>query len=92
MIAVTRRARERLEACLAANAVEPGLSLRLEAAAGGALGLVPGRKRDGDHAVVHEGRVVLLVGFPLSLLLDGLTLDCEQTGNGARLSLRGAPH
>jgi Fe-S cluster assembly iron-binding protein IscA len=91
MIAVTRRARERLEACLAANAVEPGLSLRLEAAAGGTLGLVPGHKRDGDHAVVHEGRVVLLVGLPLFQLLDGLTLDCEQTGDGARLSLRGAP-
>jgi hypothetical protein len=91
MIAVTRRARERLETCLAVHAVEPGLSLRLEAGAGGALGLVPGRRREGDHAIVHGGRVVLLVGFPLSELLDGLTLDCEPAGDGARLSLRGAP-
>jgi Fe-S cluster assembly iron-binding protein IscA len=91
MIAVTRRARERLGECLAVHAVEPGLSLRLEAAFGGTFGLVPDRKRDGDDAVVHEGRVVLLVGSPLSLLLDGLTLDCEETGGGARLSIRGAP-
>lgn len=91
MIVVTRRARERLKECLVAHVVHPGLSLRLEAAACGTVGLVPGPKRDGDHVVVHEGHVVLLVGFPLSLFLDGLTLDCEETGEGTRLSIRRAP-
>jgi len=85
MIEVTERAREELNKILTANTDKPEACLRLTANDQGQLGLAIDEERDGDQAVEHEGSKLLLVEKDLADSLQGITIDIEDTPEGARL-------
>ena len=86
MVTVTENAKQELGRILAsANVDDPTVSLRLAAGERGQFALVLDSEKEGDQAVEHEGAKVLLVGQELIKLLEGITIDCQETDEGARL-------
>ena len=85
MLTVTESAKELLKDMLAPHRDDPDFGVRLILKPQRQFGLVTGRKSPGDYVVEHEGLTVLIVGQELSDDVDGLTLDTEQTPDGARL-------
>jgi Fe-S cluster assembly iron-binding protein IscA len=86
MVTVTERAKEELKKALeSANISEPEVGLRLAPTAPGQFGLVADGEREGDQVIEYEGSKVLLVGSELAEPLDGVTIDCQDTPEGARL-------
>jgi len=85
MIGVTERARQELKRILTANTDKPEACLRLTANDQGQLGLAIDTERQGDQAVEHEDSKVLLVEKELADTLQGITIDVEDTPEGARL-------
>ncbi|MFG0335185.1 MAG: hypothetical protein ACF8TS_17650, partial [Maioricimonas sp. JB049] len=51
----------------------------------------PGRQREGDQTIEHEGRTVLLLDKRAARKLGGRTLGVRKTANGLRLKLRRLP-
>ena len=90
MVTVTEAAKQELGRILAsANVDDPTLGLRLAAGERGQFGLVLDSEKEGDQVVEHEGSKVLLVGQELIELLEGLTIDCQETDKGAHLVISG---
>jgi len=86
MVTVTEDAKVELGRVLAsANVDDPTVGLRLIAGGRGQFGLVLDTEHEGDQVVEHEGSKVLLVGQDLTEPLEGVTIDCRQTDEGARL-------
>ena len=85
MIEVTERARQELKRILTANTDEPEACLRLTANDQDQLGLAIDMERQGDQVVEHEDSKVLLVEKDLADTLQGITIDVEDTPEGARL-------
>ena len=85
MIGVTERARQELKRILTANTDKSEACLRLTADDQGQLGLAIDVERDGDQAVEHEDSKVLLVEKNLADTLQGITIDVEDTPEGAKL-------
>jgi len=85
MIGVTERAREELKRVLTANTDESEACLRLTANDQGQLGLAIDMEREDDHVVEHDDSKVLLVEKELADALEGVTIDVEDTPEGARL-------
>ena len=85
MIGVTERARQELKRILTANTDKPEACLRLTANDQGQLGLAIDVERQGDQAVEHEDSKVLLVEKDLADTLQGITIDVEDTPEGAKL-------
>ena len=85
MLGVTERARQKLKRMLTANTDKPEACLRLTANDQGQLGLAIDVERQGDQAVEHEDSKVLLVEKDLADTLQGITIDVEDTPEGARL-------
>lgn len=46
-------------------------------------------ERDGDQVVEHEDSKVLIVEKDLADILQGITIDIEETSEGARLVIAG---
>jgi hypothetical protein len=86
MIIVTERAKQALRGSAPLGA-RRDLTLRLEASGSGALGLVIGTARRGDHTIEHDGTTVLLIAPALAARLQGARLDCQATPNGRQLVL-----
>ena len=91
MIGVTKRAKERLKEILSANVDNPEAGLRLTLNEAGQLGLGVDIEVKGDEVVEHEGSKVLMVEKELAGRLVGLTIDVEDTAEGAQLVIVGEP-
>ena len=86
MVTVTEDAKQELGRMLASvNVDDPTVGLRIAAGERDQFGLALDTEKEGDHVVEHEGAKVLLVGQELIELLEGVTIDCRETDEGARL-------
>lgn len=87
MITVTDSAKEHLKNTLLAHTDDPNISLRLVAKPAGKLGFVLDSEAEGDQVVEHKGTKVLLVGQELVPVVEGLTLDVQDTADGPKLAI-----
>ena len=88
MVTVTESAKEELKNTLSeADISEPNMGLRLAQTAPEEFGLMLDEEQEGDQVVEHEGSKVLLVGADLMELLEGFTIDCQNTPEGQRLTI-----
>jgi Fe-S cluster assembly iron-binding protein IscA len=85
MITVTESAKQLLKETLTAHSDDPEIGLRLSLKPPGQLGIVLDREVEGDHVVEHEGAKVLLVASDLTLVVQGVTLDVQDTEDGPNL-------
>lgn len=86
MLTVTESAKQHLkELLLAARSDDPEISLRLELKPSGQFGMVLDREAEGDQVVEHEGAKVLLVASELAPVVEGVTLDVQDTPDGPKL-------
>jgi len=87
MLTVTESAKQLLKETLQAHTDDPELGLRLSPGELGQLGLVLDSEAEGDQVVEHEGAKVLLVASELTLAVDGVTLDIQDTADGPKLAV-----
>ena len=85
MIGATERAKQELKRILNDNTDKPEACLRLTANDQGQLGLAIDVEREEDQAIEHEDSKVLLVEKNLADTLQGITIDVEDTAEGAKL-------
>ena len=85
MIDVTARARQELRRILSEKVDMPQARLRLIARGQGKLGLGIDIEAPGDQVVEYEGSKVLIVEPGLATNLKGVTLDVDDTSEGAKL-------
>jgi len=85
MLTVTESAKRLLKKILLSKTDDPDVGLRLSLKPPGQLGIVLGREAEGDQVVEHQGLKVLLVAQELAPVLDGETLDIQDTANGPTL-------
>lgn len=88
MITVTERAKEELKTMLIAAESEPDEGLRLLPRADGIFELMLDTELSGDLVVEYDGYKVLLVGIEYFRILNGKTVDCLDTEDGAVLFVR----
>jgi hypothetical protein len=88
MITVTERAKEELKAILIDIGANPDEGLRLLPGPGGRFILGIDTEMSGDQVVGYEGYKVLLVGIEYFRILDGKTVDCQDTRHGIALLVR----
>jgi len=85
MLTVTENAKQLLKETLTAHSDDPGVGLRLSLNPPDEFGIALDSEAEGDQVVEHEGAKVLLVGSDLAPLVDGKTLDVEDTAEGTKL-------
>ena len=88
VITITKRAKEELKTALIAAEAEAHEGLRLLPTSNGVFELVLDTEMSGDLVVEHSGYKVLLIGLEYFKFLDGRTLDCNDTEDGAILYVR----
>ena len=91
MIGATDRAKQELKRILDANTDKPEACLRLTADDQGQLGLAIDVERQGDQVIEHADSKVLLVEKDLADTLEGITIDVEDTPEGAKLVISTEP-
>ncbi len=91
MIGATERAKQELKRILDDNTDKPEACLRLTSDEKGQLGLAVDVERQGDQAIEHEDSKVLLVEGSLADRLQGITIDVEDTPEGAKLVVSAEP-
>ena len=89
MIAATEPAKQELKRILNANTDKAEACFRLTADEGGQLRLAIDMERDGDQAIEHEGLKLILAEKELADTLQGITIDVEDTPEGAKLVITG---
>jgi len=87
MLTVTDSAKQELKRMLLAHTDDPEVSLRLELKSPGEFGLVLGKEAEGDQVVEDEGTKVLLVASELAPVVEGVTLDVQDTADGPKLAI-----
>lgn len=87
MLTVTENAKQLLKETLREHSEDPEIGIRLSVKEGGQFGIVLDRESEGDQVVEHDGDKVLLVTPGLSTILDGKTLDVQDTEEGQKLFL-----
>jgi len=87
MLNVAESAKQMLKEALAAKTDDPEVTLKLVTNESGRFTLVLGQEKEGDQVVEHEGSKVLLIDRELSVLLEGRTLDCEDSREGRWLMM-----
>jgi Fe-S cluster assembly iron-binding protein IscA len=85
MIHITERAKQELIKILSKKVDWPGARLRLMSRSQGKLGLGVDIEAPGDHIVEYKGVKVLVVAPELAKSLQGVTLDVDDTPEGAEL-------
>jgi hypothetical protein len=85
MINVTDRAKQELQRLLIASVDWPNARLRLIKREQGQLGLGIDIEEQGDQILEYEGTKVLLVCTELATSLKQVTLDVDDTPEGAKL-------
>ena len=88
MITVTERAKQELETLLITSGADADEGLRLLPAPGGRFILGIDTEMSGDQVVEYEGYKVLLVGIEYFKILDGKTVDYQDTRHGMALLVR----
>ncbi len=88
MITVTECAKEELKTMLIAAEAEPEQGLRLLPTSEDVFELMLDTEMSGDLVVEYEGYKVLLVGIEYFRILDGKTIDCQDTRHGMALLVR----
>ena len=88
MIEITDDAKKELKKILAENAEDPNMSLRLTMSEEGGLGLMIDEVMPDDNIVEYEGTRVLVIEETIALLLDGVSIEVEQTPEGQVLTLK----
>lgn len=88
VITVTERAKEELKAILIASEADSDEGLRLLPSPDGRFVLALDSELLGDQVVEYEGYKVLLVGIEYFKILDGKTVDCQDTQHGMVLFVR----
>jgi len=87
MLTVTESAKQLLREKLLAHSDDPEACLRLSVRSGGQFGLTLDSESEGDQIVEHEGAKVLLVAHELEPMLEGVTLDVQDTPDGKKLAM-----
>ena len=87
MLTVTEAAKDKLMETLLANTDDREIGLRLSMKPPGQLGLVLDKGSPADKVIEHEGLKLLLVEPELVGLLEGATLDVQDTPEGPKLVL-----
>ena len=87
MLTVTESARQILKETLTVHSNDPEIGLRLSLKPPGILGIVQDKEAEGDQVVEHEGAKVLLVSSELAPLVNGNTLDTQDTTDGPQLTM-----
>jgi Fe-S cluster assembly iron-binding protein IscA len=87
MVAVTERAKEELKNLLTTNTDSPEARLRLSHDAQGKIELSIDEEKQDDEKIEHEGAVLLLIEEKLSNLLQGITIDTQESEEGVKLVL-----
>jgi len=87
MLTVTESAKQLLKGILTAHSDDPEVGIRLSLKPPGQLGIVLDREAEGDQMVEHEGAKVLLVASDLALMVQGVTLDVQDTEDGPKLDI-----
>jgi len=88
VITVTERAKEELRIVLIDAEAEPDEGLRLLPNSDGVCELMLDTELSGDLVVEHEGYKVLLIGIEYYKILNGKTVGCCDTEDGAVLFVR----
>jgi len=88
MITVTERAKEELKAILIDCGAGPDEGLRLLPRPDSVFVLGIDTEMSGDQVVEYEGYKVLFVGIEYFKILDGKTVDCQDTRHGIALLVR----
>ena len=88
MITLTEHAKEILKSILIAAEAEPDEGLRLMPSPDGRFVLSLDTELSGDLVVEYEGYKVLLIGIEYFNILNGKTVGCCDTDNGAVLFVR----
>jgi len=88
VVTVTEKAKRVLKAILMASRPSSDEGLRLLPEPGGNFVVVLGTELTGDLVIEHEGYKVLLIGMEYLRILDGKTVDCRDTEDGAILFVR----
>jgi len=89
MIAITDDAKLALKRVLTNSTDEPEACLRLYLDSKGKLQLAIDKGKKGDQTIEHEGSTLLLAEEDLADKCKGLTIDVENTTEGARLIING---
>ena len=87
MLTVTEGAKQLLKEILAAHSDDPEVGIRLSFNPSGEFGIVLGKEEEGDRVVEHEGAKVLLVAPDLAPVVEGITLDVQNTPEGPKLAM-----
>ncbi len=87
MLTVTESARQILKETLTVHSDDPEVGLRLLLQPPGRLGIILDKEAEGDQVVTHEGAKVLLIASELAPLVDGNTLDTQDTPDGPQLTM-----
>jgi len=85
MLTVTDSAKQLLKETLLAYSDDPETGLRLSLKPPGQLGVGLDSEEEGDQVVEYEGAKVLLVAANLDAVVDGKTLNVEDTAEGPKL-------
>ena len=85
MINITERAKQELIKILSKKVDWPGARLRLMDRGQGKLGLGIDIEASGDHIIEYEGIKLLLIEPKLATNLKGVTLEVNDTPEGAEL-------
>jgi hypothetical protein len=88
MIIVTEGARETLKATLIASEADTDEGLRVLPSPDGRFVLALDTELSGDLVIEHEGYKILLIGLEYLRILDGKTIDCQDTRGGMVLFVR----
>lgn len=89
MIEVSDVAKKELKRMLSENTTDPAVVLRLTASEEGGLGLILDNEAAGDNVFKHEGISVLVIENELAGVLNGVSIDMEDTAEGPMLTFRG---
>jgi len=87
MLTVTESAKKLLKGTLRAHSDDPEAGLRLSFNPPGEFGIVLDREAEGDQVVEYEGAKALLVAPELASVVEGVTLDVQDTPEGPRLAI-----
>ena len=88
MISVTEHAKQVLKSILIDMEADPDEGLRLLPSPNGKFVLALDSPLSGDQVVGYEGSKVLLIGVEYYKLLNGKTVDYEETEDGEVLLVR----
>ncbi|MFC2058216.1 hypothetical protein ACFLTS_01035 [Chloroflexota bacterium] len=90
MVKITDPAKDELKNILSLqNSADPEICLRLIQTAPGQFDLTADKEKEDDQVIEHQGSKMLLVGKELADILDGLTIDCEDSPEGPSLIMFG---